>query len=239
MTSRERSPLRAVVLVLTVTVVVSVVLAVLHVPSVPLFGSLVGGMAHALSSTTPLAVPPWAYRLGQALIGVTIGSLVSLSALAGMGADLAPIVAVTLGTVAISLAAGRVLARRSDVSPVTGAFAMIAGGASGVVAVARELGADDRVVTVVQYLRVFVVLVTLPVVTAVVFHPEHGLGRFSTGREPLPVELAYVAITVVLGLLVARLVPVSTATLLGPLALAAVLSATGWLGSPSVPLALQ
>src|SRR3954453_11381942 len=146
MTSRERSPLQAVVLVVTVTVVLSVVLAVLHVPSAPLFGSLVGGMTHALSSTTPLAVPPWAFRLGQALIGVTIGSLVSLSALASMGTDLVAIVAVTLGTVVISLLAGRALALRGDVSPVTGAFAMIAGGASGVVAVARDLGADDRVV---------------------------------------------------------------------------------------------
>src|SRR3954447_26926708 len=206
MTSRERSPLRAVVLVLTVTVVVSVVLAVLHVPSVPLFGSLVGGMAHALSSTTPLAVPPAAYRLGQALIGVTIGSLVSLSALAGMGADLAPIVAVTLGTVAISLAAGRVLARRSDVSPVTGAFAMIAGGASGVVAVARELGADDRVVTVVQYLRVFVVLLTMPLVTLLVFRPSHGHGGLADAHAGVVRDLVFVAVSLAVGLALARLV---------------------------------
>jgi membrane AbrB-like protein len=239
MTSRERTPLRAVALVLAVTVVLSVVLALLGVPSAALFASLVGGMAHALTSPTPLAVPPWAFRLGQALIGVTLGSLVSLSALGSMGTDLFATVAVTLGTVVISLLAGRALALRDDVSPVTGAFAMIAGGASGVVAVARDLGADDRVVTVVQYLRVFVVLVSMPVVAAVVFHPDHGLGRFSTGREPSPVELAYVAVAVVLGLLAARLVPVSTATLLGPLGVAAVLSSSGWLGTPSVPLALQ
>ncbi len=124
-------------------------------------------------------------------------------------------------------------------SPVTGAFAMIAGGASGVVAVARELGADDRVVTVVQYLRVFVVLLAMPVVTAVVFHPDHGLGAFEVGgalgpRRPRlhggrgrgwPRHRA------------AR--PVSTATLLGPLAVAVALTATGWLGTPVVPVPLQ
>ena len=37
----------------------------------------------------------------------------------------------------------------------------------------------------------------------------------------------------------ARLVPFSTATLLGPLAVAVALTATGWLGEPTVPTALQ
>ena len=37
---------------------------------------------------------------------------------------------------------------------------------------ARDLGADDRVVTVVQYLRVLVVLMTMPLVTAIVFRPR-------------------------------------------------------------------
>jgi membrane AbrB-like protein len=239
MTSDGRSPAASVALVLAVTAVLSVAFSLLHLPSAVLFGSLLGGMTHALTSSTVIAIPPSAFRLGQALIGITIGSLVSLSALTGMGSALLPIAAVTAGTVLVSLLAGRLLALRRDVSPVTGAFAMIAGGASGVVAIARELGADDRVVTVVQYLRVLLVLLTMPVVTAVVFRPEHGLGRFDAGGATLAADLAYVAIALALGLLVARVVPVSTATLLGPLAVAAVLSSAGWLGTPAVPVPLQ
>jgi membrane AbrB-like protein len=239
MTDHRRSPLAGTVLVLVVTAGLGVVLTWAHLPSAVLFAALVGGMAHALTSPTELRVPPTAFRLGQALVGVTIGSLVSLPALAGMGRDLLPVAAVTVGTVLLSLLAGRLLALRDDVTPVTGAFAMIAGGASGVVAVARELGADDRVVTVVQYLRVLVVLLLMPLVTAVVFRPEHGVGTFEAGRASIAQGLAYVALAVGGGLLVARFVPISTATLLGPLAVAAVLSSTGWLGTPSVPLVLQ
>ncbi len=239
MSNRARTPWQAAAIVGGVTLVLSVVLSVLQVPSAVLFASLIGGMAHALTSPTPLALPGWSFRIGQALIGVTIGSLVSLSALADMGPALLPIVAVTLGTVAISLLAGRLLAIRDDVSQVTGAFAMIAGGASGVVAIARDLGADDRVVTVVQYLRVFVVLVGMPLVTAIVFQPEHGHGTFSVGSEPLPEELLYTLLSLALGLGIARLVPISTATLLGPLLVAVVLTSTGWLGTPAVPIALQ
>lgn len=230
---------RASALVGAVTVLASVALGLLHVPSAVLFGALLGGMAHGLTSATPLALPRWSFRLGQALIGVTIGALVSVDALAAMGGSLLAIVLVTAGTIGVSLAAGRLLALRPDVSRVTGAFAMVAGGASGVVAVARELGADDRVVTIVQYLRVFVVLLTMPLVTAVVFHPDRGLGTFAAGDAAWPADLAYTAVAAGLGLAVARLVPVSTGTLLGPLAAAVALTAVGWLGTPTVPVPLQ
>lgn len=234
-----RSPLAAAALVLGVTVVVSVALSLLGLPSAVLFGGLVGGMAHALTSSTELAVPRSAFRLGQALIGVTIGTLVSVSALRRMVDDVVPLLLVTAGTVVVSLVAGRLLALRRDVSPVTGAFALVAGGASGVVALARELGADERVVTVVQYLRVLVVLVTLPLVTSLVFDPDSGRGTISSGGAPLVNSLAYVALALLLGAGIARLVPVSTVTLLGPMLVAAVIAAAGWLGDVSVPTPLQ
>jgi membrane AbrB-like protein len=135
--------------------------------------------------------------------------------------------------------AGRLLALRDDVSPVTGVFALIAGGASGVVAVAHELGADDRVVTVVQYLRVLIVLITLPLVTAIVFRPPHGQGRLSSSDAGLVRDLVFVAVSLVVGLALARLVRAPTASLLGPFAVAMVLALGGWLGEVRVPTAVQ
>ena len=177
MTGSERSPRAALALVVGVTVVLSVLLSLVHLPSAVLFASLVGGMAHALTSPTPLELPSGLFRVAQGTIGVVIGAVVSLSALERIGHDVVPIGLVIVATLVISVGAGRLLALRDDVSPVTGVFALIAGGASGVVAVAHDLGADDRVVTVVQYLRVLVVLMTLPLVTAIVFRPTHGHGR--------------------------------------------------------------
>lgn len=239
MTDRGRTPLTGVVLVVSVTVVASVVLSLVGVPSAVLFGSLLGGMAHALTSPTELRVPVAAFRLGQALIGVTIGTLVSVEALRRMGGELGPILLVTLGTILLSLLSGRLLALRRDVSPVTGAFALVAGGASGIVAISRELGADDRVVTVVQYLRVLIVLVTMPLVAAVVFDPPSGAGTLSRADGPLAASLVYVALATGGGLLVARLVPLSTMTLLAPLTIAAVVVSAGWLGEVAVPTPVQ
>ena len=48
----------------------------------------------------------------------------------------------------------------------------MAGGASGLVAIARELGGDDRVVAVVQYLRVGLVTASMPVVVTLVYHAD-------------------------------------------------------------------
>ena len=115
MSEPQRSPRAAAALVLAVTLVLGLVLSALHLPSAVLFASLIGGMAHALTSPTVLRVPLLAFRVGQALIGVTIGSLVSLQALTGMGRALVPIAGVTAGTVLLSLLAGRLLALREDV----------------------------------------------------------------------------------------------------------------------------
>jgi membrane AbrB-like protein len=235
----ERSPRAALALVVGVTVVASVVLSLVHVPSAVLFASLLAGMAHALTSPTVLELPSWLFRLAQGVIGVVIGALVSAPALERIGHSLLPIGLVMVATVVISLGSGWLLALRRDVSPVTGVFALIAGGASGVVAVARDLGADDRVVTVVQYLRVLVVLLTMPLVTAIVFDPEHGQGTLETADAGPVRDLVLVVVSLVVGLLLARLVRFPTATLLGPLAVAVVLALTGWLGEARVPTALQ
>ena len=235
----DRSPRAALALVVGVTVVLSVLLSLVHLPSAVLFAALIGGMAHALTSPTVLEPPSWLFRVAQGTIGVVIGATVNGPALERIGRDVVPIGLVMVATLLISVAAGRLLALRSDVSAVTGVFALIAGGASGVVAVARELGADERVVTVVQYLRVLVVLLAMPVVTAVVFHPERGQGSLAASDAGLARDLVFVIGSLGAGLLVARLVRFPTATLLGPLAVAIAIALGGWLGDVRVPTAVQ
>jgi len=225
--------------VVAVTVVLSVLLSWLHLPSAVLFAALVGGMAHALTSPTVLVLPPMLFRLAQGVIGVVIGAVVSLRAVERIGQDLLPIALVMAVTLLVSVAAGRLLALRADVSRVTGVFALIAGGASGVVAVAHDLGADDRVVTVVQYLRVLVVLVSMPLVTAIVFGPEHGSADLASQDAGLVRDLVFVVVSLAAGLALSRLVRFPTATLLFPLAVAVVLALGGWLGEVRVPAPVQ
>ncbi|NUR05579.1 MAG: AbrB family transcriptional regulator [Nocardioidaceae bacterium] len=236
---RRRGSRRRWLAVAGAAAVASGAFVLLGLPSAVLFGSLLGGMAYALASPEPLEMPEWGSRLGQALVGVVIAALIQVPTLAALADDWPAVLLVMVGTLVVSLGAGRLLALRSDVSVATGAFAMIAGGASGVVALARELGADDRVVTVVQYLRVLMVLLAMPVITAFVFHPPSGQGELSTGPTHWLPDLAFVVLSVGLGLLLMRLVTAPATALLGPMLVGVAISASGLLGHVGVPTVVE
>ncbi len=231
-------PLRAWLVVLVVTVVASLLFSLLGLPSPVLFGSLAGGMVHALTARDQLDLPAPLFRIGQALVGAVIGALVQLSTLARLVSDWPSVLLVTVGTLAISVAAGWLMALHRDVSTATGAFSLVAGGASGIIALARDLGADERVVTVVQYLRVLLVLLAMPLVTALVFHPPSGAGTLTLGPVRWLPDLVFVVLSVVIGLAVQRVVRAPATALLGPLLVAVAISASGVLGQVSVPAAL-
>ena len=236
--ARPPRTLRPWLLVLVATLLASLVFERVSLPSPVLFGALVGGMLHALTSPAELELPPVLFRVGQGLIGAVIGGIVQLATLVRLAEDWVSVTLVTAGTIVISLAAGRVLAMHRDVSPTTGAFALVAGGASGIVALARELGADDRVVTIVQYLRVLLVLLALPMVTSFVFHPSTGAGALGTVSTRWGPDLVFVVVAVGAGLLLTRIVTAPATALLGPMVVAVAVSATGLLGTVAVPTAL-
>ena len=101
----------------------------------------------------------------QAVIGVVLGGLLELSTLQSLGADWLPVAAVIVGTLALSIVAGLLMGRWTSVSAITGSLSLSAGGAAGVTSMSRELGADERMVAVIQYLRVVLIVSTLPLIT--------------------------------------------------------------------------
>ena len=218
-------------------------------PSPVLFGALLAGLVVALGTPQVPQIPEAAFSGAQALLGVSIGVLFDLRTLAALRADWLPVLAVCLATLVASVAAGFVLRLHRSVSAATGAFAMVAGGASGIVAIARELGADDRVVAVVQYLRVLLIIVGMPLVARFVFHSANGSaastatstasGADSGAAAGLLVDLLVTGVSVAGGLLLARWIDVPAGSLLLPLTVAVLISLTGVTGTLAVPQALQ
>ena len=217
-------------------------LDVAGLPSAVLFGALVVGLVAALAGLPrgrpPLTLPRPANTAAQAVLGVLTGALVQPDTLGTLSADWLPVLASVLATLVISVLGGLVLGLRRDVDRVTGSFALIAGGASGLTAISRELGADQRVVAVVQYLRVLVILAVMPLVAAALPAGDGG-GAIRTGPPaPLWADLALTAGCGLGGVALARLTRLPAGALLGPMALTAVLAATGLTGSATVPAAL-
>jgi len=71
------------------------------------------------------------------VIGVSVGTVLRPGALAGLSEVWPAVVAVILGTIALSVAAGIGLARRSRLDRATAVLGLIPGGAPGAIAVSR------------------------------------------------------------------------------------------------------
>ncbi|MGP4055283.1 AbrB family transcriptional regulator [Mycobacterium sp. 4D054] len=226
---------------LALTVAVTVPLTLVGVPSAALFAALVVGIAVALTSRGPERVPRKLGIAAQGVLGVYIGTMVQQDALSTLKDDWAIVLAVAAGTLALSVIAGALLGLRRDVTPLTGSLALVAGGASGLVAIARELGGDDRVVAVVQYLRVALVTASMPVVVTLIYHADRSHNAVDATRSPSApwyLSVAMMIALVLVGGTGGRLIRLPGAGLLGPLALTVALEVSGLSFGLSVPVLL-
>jgi membrane AbrB-like protein len=224
-----------------VTVAVTVGLTVLGVPSAALFAALAVGIVLALCSLAPTKVPRRAGQAAQAVLGVYIGTMVHEDSIDSLGPHWPIVLVVVVATLLISILAGALLGLRRDISPLTGSLALVAGGASGLVAIARELGGDDRVVAVVQYLRVGLVTASMPVVVLFIFSPDrsHPSAQIvETDVAPWYLSIAMILVIAVVGVILGKLVRLPGAGLLGPMAVMVGLEITGNDFGLSVPQAL-
>jgi membrane AbrB-like protein len=196
----------------------------LGLPSPYLLAAFGIGIVYALFSRASLRVPRLSATAAQGIVGVTAGSYLQRSTISSLGTHVVPILGVSLMTVALSVAAGLVLARFSRVDRSTAAFGMIAGGAAGIVALSEQLGADERLVAVMQYVRVLIVVAVTPVIAIGVF----GMGRTHHRQVGGPLVsvhgVLYVACTLGAGLSLARAARLSGGTILGPMLVAAATS---------------
>jgi membrane AbrB-like protein len=207
-------------------------------PSSYLFAALIVGIAIALTRPDRVSLPPVAFRASQAIAGVSLGAYVQPDALRAVAGSALPVLAVSAATLGLSLAAGAILARTTALDAPTAALGMIAGGASGIVGMSGELGADDRLVAFMQYLRVLVVVVLTPVGIAVFFGGPHGGGTVSVpsaGTLGSWWEWPLTAALAAAGAVAAGRLRITAGVLLGPMVVTAALVLSGVLEHFAVP----
>jgi uncharacterized protein len=211
----------------------------LGMPSPYLFSALVVGIAVALAYPRALKVRREAFLPAQAITGVTIGAYLQSSSLSELAGSWLAIVLVCAGTLALGLAAGVFVTRRTSLDAPTGTLGMVPGGAVGIVSLADDLGADSHMVAFMQYLRVLVVVLLMPLLVATLFHAGTNGGATAGGAPVLGGAEGW-AITVgiaVAGALIAQVARVTAATLMGPMILSAAITLAG--ADFAVPRLLQ
>ncbi len=189
-------------------------------PSSYLFAALLLGLVIALRRPGTFVVAPAGFRAAQAVAGVTLGAYLQTSALRELGHAWLPVTLVSAATLALSLGAGRLLARTTPLDEPTAALGLIAGGASGIVGMSGELGADDRLVAFMQYLRVLIVVLSTPLFIAVAFPGAHRASAIATADGPVAGDLRGWLLTgalAVAGARLARATRLTAGVLLGPM----------------------
>jgi membrane AbrB-like protein len=207
-----------------------------------MFAAMLAALGYAIIAPSRLSLPPFWFRVGQAVTGVVIGAFLRSSTLTGLGSRWVPVVLVSVATLAVTIAAGILLARITELDRPTASLGMVAGGASGIVGMSDELGGDDRLVAFMQYLRVLVITLLTPILVPILFGVHgHGAGAVQSSGPVLGTAggwaLTLGAATV--GAVIGPWLRLPAPALLGPLILTAVLSLTGLTGGAQVPPLLR
>ncbi|MEU8719574.1 AbrB family transcriptional regulator [Streptomyces antimycoticus] len=208
------------------------------VPAPYLLASLLAGAALALCGVVRDRLPAPAGRASQALVGALMGSYLTPAALVSAAPVALPMTVATAATIALSVGAAWLLARRGRISRPSAVLGMVPGGSAAIVTCADELNADVRLVAFTQYLRVGLVATTAPLAahwmtsgrpSAASGHPGGGAGtgllHLVAGADQLSGLLALAAVCVA-GSWAGRRLRLPTPMLIGPMlvALAATLS---------------
>ncbi|CAI1056783.1 AbrB family transcriptional regulator [Serratia entomophila] len=146
-----------------------------HIPAALLLGPMIVGVAMGLLGATVRMAKPL-FIAAQAVLGCMIAQSLSPSILTPLLADWPLVLLVLIATLLASGVSGWCLVRFSRLPGPTGAWGSSPGGASAMVAMAGDFGADVRLVAFMQYLRVLFVATAAAVVARVGLGDEAGQG---------------------------------------------------------------
>ncbi|GAA4402698.1 AbrB family transcriptional regulator [Tsukamurella soli] len=219
-----------------VSVAVGAGLQALGMPSAMLFAALACAIGFALSGRAPARIPRPAQLTAQGVLGCYIGTMIQSHTLSTLGSRWPAVLAAGFVTLLLSVIAGALLGRHRDTDSLTGSLALVAGGSSGLVAITRELGGDERTVAVIQYLRIVLVTLTLPAVAALYPHPPGAaMGTAVIADRPWWADVLFTVGCVAVGVTVGRLTHLPAGALLGPLVLSAAVGLWGVAPGLTVP----
>ncbi|CAN5119910.1 AbrB family transcriptional regulator [soil metagenome] len=151
---------------LVLSVVFVLVFQAAGLAAASLLGPMAAGIALA-SRVGKLRVPAQGFMFAQGIIGLLIARNVPASILAEMS-HVWPALVISIGAVvAASALLGYLLAERQTLPGTTAIWGFFPGGASAMVLMAGEFGADARLVAFMQYLRVVLVAVVASLVARI------------------------------------------------------------------------
>ena len=157
----------------------------LLVPAAWLVGPMMVGIAASLLWPEHPRMPQGGRVFALAVVGGVLASTFTPSVVPLIAANWLPVLLVVGGTLTLSIGAGLLLARITPLEHRTATIGTLPGAASGMLAMSGPLGADPRLVAVMQYTRVAVVVLSAALVSRFGLVPGTEPQRGSThGLQP-------------------------------------------------------
>jgi membrane AbrB-like protein len=239
-TDRRRSLTRAGALWAGLVLASVALAALFHLAGFPaalLLGPMLAGIVFGVRGA-PIRVPALGFQASQALIGCLVAHAVNASIAATLLEDGFLILAVVGVTVVAASLTGWILTRIRLLPGTTAAWGSSPGGASAMVTMAEEFGADPRLVAFMQYVRVACVALTASVVAR--FLAAGDGAAPGAGMEPAPLTVLGTLAVAAGGAWLGLRLRIPAGAMIGPLVIGATLHATGLAGMalPSWLLAL-
>jgi membrane AbrB-like protein len=208
-----------------------------HLPASWLIGSMVVSAVFAMHNWSAINVHRNAYLLIQAVIGISLSGTFSPSSLQVLAQHWLPVTLVVVLMMLFTIANAIYLMRVGKVHPATAMLGSLPGGAGEMTAISESFGADPRLVSVIQYVRLLIIILSVSLIS-------HAAGEFISrfhfaavqvaNTEPIrelpPLTLANFAICSAVALSGGWLGTISkipAGTLMVPMVFALVLSASG------------
>jgi membrane AbrB-like protein len=134
----------------------------LHLPMWPLTGAILGAATVHLLGLGAMSTPPWLSLAGQLLVGCAVGSAVGRNLFRTFAWVTAPGALVVAALVGTGLAIGAAISAAGLAERAVAVLGSIPAGVGEMVAVAAGLGADSALVAAMHMVRLFAVLLTVP-----------------------------------------------------------------------------
>jgi uncharacterized protein len=210
-------------------------------PAAWLVGPMLVALAWALARPEHPTVPRWGRGAALAVVGGVLAATFRPSVLPLLASNWLPVCLVVGGTLVLSLAAGLLLTRIARLDGKTAALGTLPGAASGMLAMSVSLGADSRLVAVMQYTRVVVVVFSAALVSrfglvpGTAPHPTSSRGLQATSSsqgattivDDLWLAYALTALVAALGAWAGTRLRLPAGALMGPLILGVGLEGMG------------
>lgn len=199
-----------------------------QIPGAFLLGPMLAGIIFGLNNAN-LSVAKPLFNLSQGILGCLTAEAITANVIYSLMSYWQLAFIITGSTIIISALLGSILYRFSSLPGSTAIWGVMPGGASAMVGISGDYGADPRLVALIQYLRVIFVVFMLASF-AHFFSEHHGIQSSTQSLEIFPnpsLNLIYTILVAIIGVYITKLIKFPSGRILLPMAIGAILQING------------